>query len=86
MGEEPNPNIAKVRRSLEKWQGSTAREVYVNNEAFMVVEVSTVALQQLIDLLREAEQGIVSVFDLHSEVEIVTGLERISLKEEEVEG
>ena len=83
---KPNPNIMKVRRSLETWQESPARIVYVNDEALKVVEVSIIALQQLIDLLKEAEQGIVSTFeseDLYSRVEIVTGLERTFLKEEE---
>lgn len=46
---------------MENWKGQPARARFVNEERYMMVEVSIVAIQKLIDLLEEAEQGIVRV-------------------------
>ncbi len=56
---KPHPHISYVRKSLESWKGQPARARYVNDERCMMVEVSITAIQELIDLLEEAEQGIV---------------------------
>ncbi len=58
---EPHPHIGSVRRSLEAWKGQPARARYVNDECYMMVEVSIRAIQQLIDLLEDVEQGIVRI-------------------------
>lgn len=86
---EPHPHIMEVRRSLEKWKGMPARARWVEGEPFMVIEVSTVALQKLIELLEEAEEGIirhrslVTSPNLHSTVESITGLDRVYFDEKE---
>lgn len=56
---ESHPHIKAVRKSLENWKGQPARARYVKDEQYMMVEVSITAIQELIDLLEEAEQGIV---------------------------
>lgn len=81
---EPHPHIMEVRRSLEKWQKSPARMLYVQNQPFKVMEVSIAALQQLIDLLGEAEQGIIRTTprNLYSIVEKTTGIRQMYKKED----
>ncbi len=86
---EPHPHLVEVRRSLEKWKGMPAHARWVRGEPFMVIEVSTVALQKLIELLEEAEEGIirhrslVTSPNLHSTVESITGLDRVYFDEKE---
>ena len=87
---EPHPHLVEVRRSLEKWQESPARLLYIRDEPYKVIEVSIVALQQLIDLLCEAEQGIVRAesaegfprHGLYSIVEKTSGIRRMYKKED----
>ncbi len=81
---ESHPHIEEVRRTLEKWKEMPARILYVQDEAFKVIEVSTVALETLIDLLKDAEQGIVrreAPSKLYRIVERITGIRRMYKKE-----
>ncbi len=76
---EPHPHIMEVRRSLEKWKGMPARMLYVQDEPFKVINVSIVALQTLIDLLKDAEQGIIRTTprNLYSIVERIKGIRQM---------
>jgi len=56
---DPHPHISRVLKSLENWKGQPARARFVNDERYMMVEISIVAIQELIDLLEDVEQGIV---------------------------
>ncbi|KKL58275.1 hypothetical protein LCGC14_2227030 [marine sediment metagenome] len=80
---EPHPHLAEIRRSLKKWQESPARLLYVRDESFKVIEVSIVALQQLIDLLKDAEQGIIRTTprNLYSIVERIKGIRQMFKKD-----
>jgi len=55
----PHPHIKSVLSSLENWKRQPARARFVNDKRYMMVEVSCVAIQELIDLLKDVEQGIV---------------------------
>jgi len=54
-----HPHIKSVRESLENWKGQPARSMFVNDERYMMVEVSIKAIQELIDLLEDVEHGVV---------------------------
>jgi len=56
---EPHPHIGMVLKSLKNWKGQPARARFVNDERYMMVEVSCAAIQEVIDLLKDVEQGIV---------------------------
>ncbi len=51
--------LRRALGSLENWKGQPARARYVNDERFMMVEISCVAIQEVIDLLKDVEGGIV---------------------------
>ena len=59
MSGDVHPHIKSVLNSLENWKGQPARARYVNDERYMMVEISCVVIQGVIDLLKDVEDGIV---------------------------
>jgi len=55
-----HPHIPDVIRSLENWKGQPARARFVNDERYMMVEISIRAIQELIDLLKDVENGVIN--------------------------